>query len=131
MRSGSATGLDSITDRAAIFSLNITNVGNQSKKQIIGGADSCKPCPVTDDKGTCRPCPRGHYIDVLTSKCIKCPEGTALNKTSNRLGPASCVKCPTNMGTDSREDCSFGGKLSLMSNENKKMNFDLSPLINT
>jgi hypothetical protein len=39
MRSGAATGQDNINDRAAIYSLNITNVGNQKTKQITGGAD--------------------------------------------------------------------------------------------
>jgi len=36
------------------------------------------------------------------------------------------------MGSESREDCSFSGKLTLVAkDDNKKMNFDLSPLINT
>jgi hypothetical protein len=131
MRSKAVTGQDNISDRAAIYSLNITNVGNELKKQTIGGADSCRPCPVTDSKGICKPCPGGHYIDRNSSRCVKCPENHALNKTSNRVGPESCIKCPEHMGTESREDCSFSGKLSLMSAEKKRMNFDLSQLMNT
>lgn len=126
MRSGAATNQDNINDRAAIYSLNITNVGNERRKRITGGAVSCRSCPITDVKGNCRPCPRGHYLDERTTRCIKCAAGTALNKTSNK-----CVQCPKHMGSENRGDCSFGGKLSLTSTEGRTMNFDMTKLIDT
>ncbi|KAI6221293.1 UPF0577 protein-like protein [Aphelenchoides fujianensis] len=133
IRSGTILSQDHVTDRAAIYSLNLTNVGDAATKKSVGGADSCRPCPLGSDsknKAECRPCAPGHYVQEGTNRCVKCPEGTALNRTSSRVGVASCTPCPPHMGSESRADCSFGGKLTLKKDGNKTMNFDLRSLKN-
>lgn len=58
---------------------------------------------------------------------MKCPEGTALNSTSNKVGVESCVKCPPHMGSISRTECGFTGVVNL-NIDDKEMKFDLTPL---
>uniref|UniRef100_A0AC34GQJ1 Tyrosine-protein kinase ephrin type A/B receptor-like domain-containing protein n=2 Tax=Panagrolaimus sp. ES5 TaxID=591445 RepID=A0AC34GQJ1_9BILA len=133
MRSGAATGNDAISDKAIIYSVNMTNVGDAQHKLPKGGADSCLPCPSMDNTGGCHPCPAGHYIDSKQNLCIKCPLGTKLNRTSNQIGQESCIKCGINMESLDGVECAFSGKLELPDSSepsSKPMRFDLSPLKN-
>lgn len=65
MRSGAANGQDVLTDKAIIYSLNVTNIGSEAEKKSYGGADSCRPCPsFNGNTGTCEACPPGNFIDI-------------------------------------------------------------------
>ncbi|KAI6197229.1 UPF0577 protein-like protein [Aphelenchoides besseyi] len=130
VRSGAVLSQDHVTDRAAIYGLNLTNVGDAKTKTSVGGADSCRPCPNSGATNKCVPCLPGYYVEESTNRCMKCPENTMLNRTSGHSGIASCTKCPPHMGSESRTDCSFGGKLMLKGENNKTLNFDLTPLSN-
>uniref|UniRef100_A0A915DAE1 Elapor1/2 mannose 6-phosphate receptor homology domain-containing protein n=1 Tax=Ditylenchus dipsaci TaxID=166011 RepID=A0A915DAE1_9BILA len=46
-------------------------------------------------------------------KCVKCPAGTALNLTSSRQGPESCIACGPNLGSEDGSACSFSGRFEL------------------
>ncbi|KAE9551028.1 hypothetical protein FO519_005762 [Halicephalobus sp. NKZ332] len=130
MRSGTTIGADSQSDKAIIYSLNITNIGFIHNQTNIGGADSCIPCPSTDSMGNCRKCPRGNYIDALQNRCVPCPSGTRLNRTSSQIGPESCVKCGPNMESEDGVECSFTGKIVIETKDKheKPMKFDFGPL---
>ena len=133
MRSGAATGSDVLSDKATIYSINITNVGDAKHKLPKGGADNCLPCPSMDSIGRCHPCPAGHYIDSKQNVCVRCPLGTRLNRTAHQIGPESCVKCGINMESIDGVECAFNGKLTLPDNiesTKKPMKFDLSLLKN-
>uniref|UniRef100_A0A914DDP1 MRH domain-containing protein n=1 Tax=Acrobeloides nanus TaxID=290746 RepID=A0A914DDP1_9BILA len=133
MRSGAANGQDVLTDKAIIYSLNVTNIGSEAEKKSYGGADSCRPCPsFNGNTGTCEACPPGNFIDIKSFGCVLCPPGTALNMSSSRIGPESCVPCGPNLDSEDRTQCGFTGNLTLPSNEgaNKTVKFDLSPLKN-
>lgn len=133
MRSGAANGNDAISDKATLYSVNITNVGDAAHKLPKGGADSCLPCPSMDNTGGCHPCPPGHYIDSNKNLCVKCPIGTRLNRTSNQIGIESCIKCGVNMESIDGVECEFSGKLTLPDISEpsaKPMKFDISGLKN-
>uniref|UniRef100_A0AC34QV94 MRH domain-containing protein n=1 Tax=Panagrolaimus sp. JU765 TaxID=591449 RepID=A0AC34QV94_9BILA len=129
-KSGTTVGTGSQNDKAIIYSFNITNVGNAAEKKNYGGADSCIPCPIMDQMGNCHPCPSGNYIDPKANKCVKCPPGTRLNRTSSLIGSASCVKCGPNMESEDGVECTFTGKITVESKEpnEKPMKFDFGPL---
>lgn len=55
IRSRSSTKEDVTTDRAFIYRINVTNVGDQS-----GGASTCLQCPKYN--GKCVHCLAGEYI---------------------------------------------------------------------
>lgn len=63
MRSGVEIEEDSLEDRAILYSLNITHVGDSSTQKFAGGGRQCITCPSKDPTtNQCRSCPPGHYL---------------------------------------------------------------------
>lgn len=60
MRSGSAIEYDAIMDRAILYSLNVSHVGNSTQRRHYGGAAKCVKCPIMEGN-ECRPCALGQY----------------------------------------------------------------------
>ncbi|MFH4977491.1 hypothetical protein AB6A40_004200 [Gnathostoma spinigerum] len=122
MRSGSSSLDDHITDRASIFSINVTNVAKEG-----GGASACLQCSSFD--GECVPCSHGEYITEDGNRCQICPETTMLNTSSDRIGIKSCIQCGPNLHSSDGTECSSDGKLSINVGNNQTRKFDLSPLL--
>ncbi|VDM92026.1 unnamed protein product [Litomosoides sigmodontis] len=102
IRSRSSTKEDVTTDRAFIYRINVTNVGEQS-----GGASTCLQCPKYN--GKCVHCLAGEYITETNNECKKCPNGLVLNTTSDRMGVKSCIPCGANLITYDRIRCVSDG----------------------
>ncbi|VDM37826.1 unnamed protein product [Toxocara canis] len=123
MRSRSSSQDDTITDRAFIYSINVTNVGQHG-----GGASACLPCPTSN--GKCVACPSGSYISESGRDCRKCPQGTMLNTSSDRIGEKSCVRCGPNLESNDGVRCSSNGILNVHSTDNKTATFDFTTFLN-
>ncbi|MEQ2275827.1 hypothetical protein XENORESO_009360 [Xenotaenia resolanae] len=83
-----------VNDVARIFSITVTNA-------VDGVSSSCQACALsTQPSGSaCVPCPPGHYIDSLTSKCLECPHNSYLEPHRTQ-GSEACKAC----GPSSRSD---------------------------
>uniref|UniRef100_A0A9J2P5S7 MRH domain-containing protein n=1 Tax=Ascaris lumbricoides TaxID=6252 RepID=A0A9J2P5S7_ASCLU len=123
MRSRSSSQDDVITDRASIYSINVTNVGQRG-----GGASACLPCPTSN--GKCVACPPGRYISESGRECRKCPRSTMLNTSSDRVGEKSCIPCGPNLDSDDGVSCSSNGILSIRSSDNKTSTFNFTNFLN-
>lgn len=63
---------DILTDRAILYSLNLTNVGDSKLKTSNGGAAVCRKCPDWDEKiKQCKACAPGHYVDINVKFFLK------------------------------------------------------------
>lgn len=76
-----------VNDVARIYSITVTNA-------LDGVSSSCRACALsTQPSGSaCVPCPLGHYIDTLSSKCVECPPNTYLVPHAT-TGPDACTPC--------------------------------------
>ncbi|VIO87779.1 Uncharacterized protein BM_BM8821 [Brugia malayi] len=113
IRSRSSTKEDVITDRAFIYRINVTNVGDKS-----GGASTCLQCPKYN--GKCVHCLAGEYITETNNECKKCPNGLILNTTSDRMGIKSCIPCGINLISYDNIRCISNGILLLDNLSNNK-----------
>ncbi|KAM3725226.1 Endosome/lysosome-associated apoptosis and autophagy regulator family member [Dirofilaria immitis] len=124
IRSRSSTKEDVITDRAFIYRINVTNVGEQS-----GGASTCLQCPKYN--GKCVHCLAGEYITEKTNECKKCPNGLILNTTSDRMGIKSCIPCGPNLISNDSIRCISDGILILENDTiNKTYHFNFTYFFN-
>ncbi|MEQ2197295.1 Endosome/lysosome-associated apoptosis and autophagy regulator member 2, partial [Xenoophorus captivus] len=94
-----------VNDVARIFSITVTNA-------VDGVSSSCQACALSSQPSgsACVPCPPGHYIDSLTSKCLECPHNSYLEPHGTQ-GSEACKAC----GPASRSDkvcrrCGFMGQ---------------------
>ena len=53
---------------------------------------------------SCVPCPPGSYIDVNTTKCMKCPANTIVH-SGNAWGIESCIPCGEGLHTTDNVHC--------------------------
>ncbi|XP_072241815.1 endosome/lysosome-associated apoptosis and autophagy regulator family member 2 isoform X1 [Leuresthes tenuis] len=83
-----------INDVARIYSITVSNA-------VDGVSSSCRVCALSTQPSSsaCVPCPPGHYIDTLTSKCIECPRNNYLIPHATP-GSDACKVC----GPASRSD---------------------------
>ncbi|KAL3983085.1 hypothetical protein ACH3XW_49760 [Acanthocheilonema viteae] len=124
IRSRSSTKEDVTTDRAFIYRINVTNVGNQS-----GGASTCLQCPKYN--GKCVHCLVGEYITETNNECKKCPNGLILNTTSDRMGIKSCIPCGANLISHDSIRCISDGILILENSTiNKTYHFNFTYFFN-
>ncbi|VDN06061.1 unnamed protein product, partial [Thelazia callipaeda] len=124
IRSRSSTKEDVVTDRAFIYRINVTNVGEES-----GGASSCLQCPKSN--GKCVQCLAGEYISEVDSECKKCPHGLVLNTTSDRMGIKSCIPCGTNLISPDGIQCTSNGLLAIQNSvTNKTHHFNFTYFFN-
>ncbi|PAV57468.1 hypothetical protein WR25_26888 [Diploscapter pachys] len=126
LRSGASRNEDSMMDVARIYSINVTNVGHKNHQG--GGASQCLPCPHSNGEG-CVPCPNGHYIDSASHTCMKCPENTIVNGTSDRIGAGVCIPCGEGLKTTDGVSCTTDGHLQIK-RDNDTLDYDLSPWVN-
>ncbi|VDK47514.1 unnamed protein product [Anisakis simplex] len=123
MRSRSSSQDDVITDRAVIYTINVTNVGEHD-----GGASACLPCPTSN--GKCVACPPGRYISETGRNCRRCPRGTMLNTSSDRVGEKSCVRCGPNLDSLDGVRCSSNGVVTIQTADNRTSTFDFTTFLN-
>uniref|UniRef100_A0A146ZIT8 Endosome-lysosome associated apoptosis and autophagy regulator family member 2a n=1 Tax=Fundulus heteroclitus TaxID=8078 RepID=A0A146ZIT8_FUNHE len=83
-----------VNDVARIFSITVTNA-------VDGVSSSCRACALSTQASSsgCVPCPPGHYIDSVTSKCLECPRNSYL-QPHGTSGSDACKAC----GPASRSD---------------------------
>ncbi|XP_017261413.1 endosome/lysosome-associated apoptosis and autophagy regulator family member 2 [Kryptolebias marmoratus] len=76
-----------VNDVARIYSITVTNA-------LDGVSSSCRACALSTQPSSsaCVPCPPGHYIDALSSKCTECPRNTYLVPHAT-AGPDACTPC--------------------------------------
>ncbi|XP_022610407.1 UPF0577 protein KIAA1324-like [Seriola dumerili] len=88
-----------VNDVARIYSIKVSNA-------VDGVSSGCRACALSTQpsSSTCVPCPPGHYIDTLTSKCTECPRNTYLVSHATP-GPEACKPCGP--GSKSDKDHSY------------------------
>ena len=65
---------------------------------------SCEHLNVHVVLSSCVPCPPGSYIDVNTTRCMKCPANTIVH-SGNAWGIESCMPCGEGLHTTDNVHC--------------------------
>ncbi|KAM9376871.1 endosome/lysosome-associated apoptosis and autophagy regulator family member 2 isoform 2-T2 [Pholidichthys leucotaenia] len=111
-----------IGDMARIYSITVTNAAD-------GVASECHACALSTQSSSsmCVPCPRGHYIDMRTSKCTECPPNTYLNPRATSDSDA-CKPCGPGSKSDKEHSQCYSDCHFTHTDGNITLTFDFSPL---